>query len=194
MKIVDNSSETASPLGGVGSIVMRTQSTATQVNTIRRQPWTSLRTCGEVPTQRASGIAHGQVEGHKHGGLSTTAGVVGGSRLGRGGVCEDRRSARIGHRQRCRAEVRAVIVARKRGNARGAKGGRKWNCGAKRIPSEECYRLPTGLERHGLSASGADIVAVVCQEPRSPNRRSKLEWVTASWYPGRSARTDLAKP
>ena len=35
-------------------------------------------------------------------------------------ICPDRKP-----RKRCRAEVRAVIVVLKRGNARGAKGGRK---------------------------------------------------------------------
>ena len=59
-------------------------------------------------------------------------GVVGGSRSGREGVCEGRRSG--GKRpsgrhevEGCPSEVRATIVALKRGNSRGAKGGRKVN-------------------------------------------------------------------
>ena len=57
-------------------------------------------------------------------------------------------------RERCRAAVRAAIVAVKRGNARGAKGGRKWNRGRKQTPSNQCHRLPQWLERHGKTASG----------------------------------------
>jgi hypothetical protein len=124
MKKVDNSNVTASPRGGVGSNVMRIQSTATQVNTIRRSRLTSLRVKGEVePGTDISGATRRS----RHGGLGVTVGVVGGSRLERGCACEDGRTLRIGHPPGCRGEVRAPIVAEKRGNARGAKGGRKAN-------------------------------------------------------------------
>ena len=74
MKEVDNSSETASPRGGVGSNVMRIQSTATQVNTIRRARMTSLRLKGEVePQERACGI----IPRPRHGGQGIAVRVVG---------------------------------------------------------------------------------------------------------------------
>jgi hypothetical protein len=124
MKKVDNSNVTASPRGGVGSNVMRIQSTATQVNAIRRSRLTSLRVKGEVkPGTDNSGATRRP----RHGGLGVTVGVVGGSRLGRGGACEDGRTLRKDHPLGCRGEVRALIVAEKRGDACGAKGGRKAN-------------------------------------------------------------------
>jgi hypothetical protein len=124
MKKVDNSSVTASPRGGVGSNVKRIQSTATQVNTIRRSRLTSLRVKGEVKPE--IGIL-GATRRPRHGGLRVTVGVVGGSRLERGGACEDGRTLRIDHLLGCRREVRALIRAEKQGNSCGAKGGRKAN-------------------------------------------------------------------
>jgi hypothetical protein len=124
MKKVDNSSVTASPRGGVGSNVKRIQSTATQVNTIRRSRLTSLRVKGEVKPE--IGIL-GATRRPRHGGLRVTVGVVGGSRLERGGACEDGRTLRINHLLGCRREVRALIRAEKQGNSCGAKGGRKAN-------------------------------------------------------------------
>ncbi len=128
MKKVDNSSATASPRGGVESSVMRTQSTATQVNTIRRWPRTSLRLSGEV---EPSAGADGEARVPRHGGACAASDVVGGSRLGRGGACEDGRPAGAGRWRQRPAGVRAAVGARKRGNARGAKGGRKANGGGK---------------------------------------------------------------
>ena len=43
----------------------------------------------------------------------------------RGSACEDGRTVRIGYLKECLAEVRAIILAKKQGNACGAKGGRK---------------------------------------------------------------------
>ena len=122
MKEVDNRSATASPRGGVESSAVGTRSTATKVNTIRRQTWTSLRENGEVAAMEQS-----KVSAHRssHGGPCVASSVVGGSRSGRGCAREDGRTAGAGSRKRCPAEVRAAIRARKRGNARGAKGGRK---------------------------------------------------------------------
>ena len=58
-------------------------------------------------------------------------GVVDDSRSGKEDACESRRSVGIrsffSKRKECPAEVRAAIVVKKRGNARGAKGGRKVN-------------------------------------------------------------------
>ena len=54
-------------------------------------------------------------------------GVVDDSRSGKEDGCECRRSAGIRPSQRRPVEVRAAIGAKKRGNARGAKGGRKVN-------------------------------------------------------------------
>ena len=127
MKSVNNSSETASPQGGVGSIVKRTQSTATQVNTIRPKPWTSLLAKGEV-CRRATPEAHpSESLSLKHGGNGGAFWVVGGSRLSRGSAREDGRPNRTDRQQWCLLGVRVAIVAWKPGNAGGAKGGRKTN-------------------------------------------------------------------
>ena len=124
MKTDDNRIATASPRGGVESSVVGTQSTATKVNTIRRQTWTSLRAIGEVQAEEKS---KANTHEPSHGGSCVASDVVGGSRSGRGCVREDGRSAGAGSRQRLPAEVRTAIGAEKRGNARGAKGGRKVN-------------------------------------------------------------------
>ena len=122
MKEVDNRSATASPRGGVESSVVGTRSTAMQVNTIRRRIRTNLRATGEVGLPDCSGsVAH--VPGH--GGKCAVFRVVGGSRSGRGCAREDGRPAGAGSRKRRPAGVTAAIRAEKRGNARGAKGGRK---------------------------------------------------------------------
>ena len=127
MKTVNNSNETASPRGGVGSTVRRTQSTATQVNTIRPKTWTSPRVKGEVLPRPAQKSSAPKPSPHGHGGSGGAFLVVGGSRLGRGSVREDGRPDRKDHRSRCLSGVRAAVVARKPGNAGGAKGGRKTN-------------------------------------------------------------------
>lgn len=122
MKTDDNRSATASPRGGVESSVVGTRSTAIQVNTIRRQPWTSLRAKGEVAIVALAAM---DTHGLRHGGSCVASGVVGGSRSGRGGACEDGRPVGAGNRKRCPIGVTAVIRAEKWGNAHGAKGGRK---------------------------------------------------------------------
>ena len=138
MKEADNRSATASPRGGVESSVIGTRSTATQVNTIRRRTWTSLRANGEViPLEQFRRNAPVP----SHGGTGVMSGVVGGSRSGRGCVCADGRPVGAGRRKRLPAGVRAAIRAqanrgktsagktgttdRSRVTTGGAKGGRK---------------------------------------------------------------------
>ena len=87
---------------------------------------TSLRAKGEV---KPGAEIPGATRRPGHGGLRVTVGVVGGSRLERGSVCEDGRTLRVDHPSGCRREVRALVVAKKQGNACGAKGGRKANGG-----------------------------------------------------------------
>ena len=127
MKPVKNSSETASPRGGVGSIVRRIQSTAIQVNTIRPGTWTSPRGNGEVFLRMASDALLQEPRFLEHGGSAGAFQVVGGSRLEKGSAREDGRPDRKDHRRRCWSGVRAAIGAVKPGNAGGAKGGRKAN-------------------------------------------------------------------
>ena len=80
---------------------------------------------GEVELNAAAWQSYWETTGSDHGGSVVIVGVVGGSRLERGSACEDGRSVRIGHLKECLAEVRAIILAKKRGNSCGAKGGRK---------------------------------------------------------------------
>ena len=138
MKQVDNRSATASPRGGVESSVIGTRPTATQVNTIRRRMWTSLRVNGEVMLLEPS---RSNARVPSHGGTGVTSGVVGGSRSGRGGASEDGRPAGAGRRKRLPAGVRAAIrvqatrgktsagktgtTSQSRVTTGGAKGGRK---------------------------------------------------------------------
>ena len=82
--------------GGVGSIVSRIQSTATQVNTIRRVQRTSLLARGEVEPNEAVLQSNWKVTRSNSWGIVTVVGVVGGSRLERGKAREDGRSVRIG--------------------------------------------------------------------------------------------------
>jgi len=83
---------------------------------------TSLLDTGEVCRESFRQRARGNTDAR-----SVPAGVVGDSRSGKEDVCECRRSGGADHGKRCPAEVRAVVVAKKRGNAGGAKGGRKAN-------------------------------------------------------------------
>lgn len=99
MKPVKNSSETASPRGGVGSIVRRIQSTATQVNTIRLKTWTSPRVNGEVLLRIAQSATARKPSPLEHGGSGGAFWVVGGSRLGKGSASEDGRPAGTGSRK-----------------------------------------------------------------------------------------------
>jgi len=105
MKPVNNSNETASAQGGVGSIVKRTQSTATQVNTIRLKTWTSPRVNGEVCPWRTKASFPLESSSHEHGGSGGAFWVVGGSRLSRGSAREDGRPARADYWKQCRAGV-----------------------------------------------------------------------------------------
>ena len=127
MKPVNNSNGTASLQSGVGSIVKRTQPTATQVNTIRLKTWTSLRVTGEVCPWRTKTSFPLEPSSLEHGGSGGAFWVVGGSRLSKGSAREDGRPVRADYWKQCRAGVRAAIVVRRPGNAGGAKGGRKTN-------------------------------------------------------------------
>ena len=64
-----------------------------------------------------------------HGGDRGRSRVDGGSRLGKGCAREDRIPNRLNGWQQSLLGVRTVIVVMKRGNARGAKDGRKANGG-----------------------------------------------------------------
>ena len=89
---------------------------------------TSLRVTGEV-CSAAQAVA--QPPHHITDGRRVSAGVVGDSMSGREDTREDGRSGRKrpphSRLAGCLSEVRATIVAEKRGNSRGAKGGRKVN-------------------------------------------------------------------
>ena len=105
MKTVNNSNETASPRGGVESIVRRTQSTATKVNTIRLKTWTSPRVNGEVLLRMAQAALPLEPSPLEHGGSGGAFWVVGGSRLSRGSAREDGRPDGTDHRRRCLSGV-----------------------------------------------------------------------------------------
>lgn len=87
---------------------------------------TSLRGYGEVCRRKLRQSLRVNTDAQR-----VPIGVVDGSRSGKEDACESRRSAKkrppddrlVG----CLAEVRAAIVVKKRGNSRGAKGGRKVN-------------------------------------------------------------------
>jgi hypothetical protein len=95
-------------------------------------------------------------------------------------------------RERGRAAVRAAIVVRKRGNARGAKGGRKWNHGRKHIPSDSANDCPRGLEPHGLRASGWPIRPKVCRKSTPSKWRACRCKDSGVPTPGREVRKDRA--
>lgn len=82
---------------------------------------TSLRATGEVYGRKpVSCVCNSNAR-------EEPTGVVGGSMSGKEGACKSRRSGGIGRAQARSSEVRAAIVVKKRGNARGAKCGRKVN-------------------------------------------------------------------
>ncbi len=91
---------------------------------------TSLRVTGEVWRRKLRQFLRVTTDAY-----GVPIGVVDDSRSGKEDACESRRSVGIRpsfpERKRCSAEVRAVIVVKKRGNSRGAKGGRKVNVQAK---------------------------------------------------------------
>ena len=72
---------------------------------------------GEVEPNEAAWRSCWEVTGSIHGGAVTVVGVVGGSRLRKGSASEDGRTLRIDHSLECRREVRALIRAKKQGNA-----------------------------------------------------------------------------
>ena len=166
MKTVNNSNETASPRGGVGSIVKRTRSTATQVNTIRLKTWTSLRLKGEVLRASARQARGKETDGPWHGGPFDALDVVGGSRLGKGSASEDRRPAGTGSRKTPgRSQSRHSSASKPEpksgrkdlysgtnaGNDRGSEGrqgsGLRERPGGNRTPQ----RLPERAKTRGLS-------------------------------------------
>jgi hypothetical protein len=104
---------------------MRIQSTVnkTLLNAIRRHTGASLLAKGEADGRTPL------YEGPVVEVFEARYGVVGDSRLERGCAREGGRSLRTGHHPAggCPREVRVPIVAGKRGNARGAKGGREAN-------------------------------------------------------------------
>ncbi len=83
---------------------------------------TSLLRTGEVCGARAPQPPRASTDARE-----VPAGVVGDGRSGKEDACECRRTAGTERVEARPVEVRAVIVAWKRGNARGAKGGRKAN-------------------------------------------------------------------
>lgn len=150
IKSTDNESVTALPRGRVESNASRIQSTATKVNTIRRARWTSLRGNGEVEPHVAAWQSSWETTRSYRGGVVVIVGVAGGSRLERGRAREDGRSTGIGSGPSAPvvgaggarpAEVRAPVVAKKRGNARGAKGGRKAEKGVRAWATNIPHRL-----------------------------------------------------
>ena len=165
MKTVNNSNETASPRGGVGSIVKRTQSTAMQVNTIRLPTWTSLRVKGEVLRASARQAQGKEMNGPSHGGRFDALGVVGGSRLGKGSASEGGRPAGKGSRETPgRSQSRHSSASKpetksgrkdlhsgtKAGNDRGSEG--RQGGGLRERPSgkETPHRLPERAKTRGL--------------------------------------------
>jgi hypothetical protein len=166
MKTVNNSSETASPRGGVGSIVRRIQSTATQVNTIRLPTWTSLRVKGEVLSASARQTLGKETNGPWHGGSFDALGVVGGSRLGKGSASEDGRPARKGSRKTLgRSQSRHISASKPEsksgrkalhsgtnaGNDRGSEG--RQGSGLRERPrgNQTPHGLPERAKTRGLS-------------------------------------------
>ena len=95
-----------------------------------------------------------------------------------------------------RAAVRAAIVVMKRGNARGVKGGRKWNRGRCNPPFNQCYRLPQWLERHGLKASGEANLATMWRTSRGDRvAYPEPRGAASPRHPARMpARVESAKP
>ena len=110
----------------------------TRVNPIRFTTAASLLVSGEAC--RMSGnrfLPHPSFTGEKRAvvdGWGENAGKVS---CGRVESCPGRTP-----RERSRTAVRAAIVVMKRGNARGAKGGRERNHGRKQTPFNRCQRLP----------------------------------------------------
>jgi hypothetical protein len=113
---------------------------------------TSLRVTGEVRRASARRSPRAITDARK-----IPAGMVDESMSGKENACECRRSLRVGRPQGCRGEVRVAIVAWKRGNARGAKGGRKAEAVDGDADSNNRNRLPLGLEHRGQKSLFAGI-------------------------------------
>ena len=79
---------------------------------------------------------------------------------------------------RCPAEVRAAIVARKSGNADGAKGGRKWKQHDRSSPLQTVSSIALRLERHGYQALGSQAVCCCVKPPRRQHSLPWLGWET----------------
>ena len=129
-----------------------------QVNPIRFTTTVSLRPTGEAC--RTSGnrfLPHPSFTGEKRvvvDGWGENAGTVS---CGSVESCPGRNPC-----ERGRAAVRVVIVAKKRGNSRGAKGDRKWKHGKKSsrpTSANDCLR---GLEQHGQNGLGIDKTEPCC--------------------------------
>ena len=100
-----------------------------------------LYTASVVPARKFCGRVTGRV-----GGLGRDVPT---GRSNRRGPCPGRTP-----RERRRTAVRAAVVVMKRGNSRGAKGGRKRNHGGKQSPYGQRQRLPSGLEQRGHKSLG----------------------------------------
>ena len=136
----------------------------TQVNPIRLVTAASLRASGEACHRSGD-------RSDQHPSSTIRVRAVGGGGGGNAGkvswgsveICPGRIPP-----ERDRAEVRAAIVVMKRGNSRGAKGGRKQNHGAEHIPYIGAMDCPRGLKRHGERASGRPTATVADRAPFQP--------------------------
>ena len=163
----------------------------TKVNPIRFTTTTSLRATGEVC--RMSGnrfLPHPSSTGEKRvvvDGWGENAGKVS---CGSVESCPGRNPCK-----RSRAAVRAAIVVMKRGNARGAKGGRKRNHNGRRTSSYQRQRLPYGLEKRGQSALRKPSLAVVCRiEIKTGCQSCDTGRTLVPASGGRPARDESVKP
>ena len=158
---------------------------------------TSLRDSGEVcgaPAPHPLRLITDAQRGH--------AGVVGDSMSGKECTREDGRPARVGHSKECLAEVRTIIRAKKRGNARGAKDGRKAELRTDRKNYTIRNRLLRELEHRSLTKAvlkvgaqlrrqlviidGGGSALFALYRAIRPRRRQTADWRAVC---GRSART-----
>ena len=146
--------------------MMRTQSTATQVNTIRLKTWTSPRVNGEVLRGWAQMAWFLESSPLEHGGSGGAFWVVGGSRLGKGSASEDGRPAGKGSREtpgrsqsRHSSASKPESKSRRKdlpsgtnaGNDRGSEG--RQGSGLRERPggNQTPHRLPERAKTRGLS-------------------------------------------
>ena len=123
---------------------------------------TSLRVIGEVRHAKAWRSARADTDARRK-----PVGVVGGSMSGKDDACECRRSPQIDCPKGCCGEVRAAIVARKRGSACGAKGGRKAEAVDDATDSNNRNRLPPRLERRGQKCRSVGIKSSLHRSTKS---------------------------